>query len=97
MTNKRKRRTGIGGLNPNPDGTAGVHISAIANPNPITTDYSSRDQPKEKKTRTQAPLTVPDDVRQDPKPQTPKRKQVFLSRDQLPQFLDATTNRVPRS
>jgi hypothetical protein len=79
MTNKQKRRTGIGGMNPNSDGTKSVHISAVASSLTIATDYTLHDRPKEKKNRTQAPSTVPDGDLLDPKLQTPKRKQVFLA------------------
>ena len=40
---QRKRRTGIGSLNPNSDANIAVHISAVANPSTIATDYILQD------------------------------------------------------
>ena len=54
MMNKGKRRTGIGRLNPNFDANIAVHISTVANPSTIATDYILQDRPKEKKTRNRA-------------------------------------------
>jgi hypothetical protein len=79
MMNKRICHTGIGGMNPNSDGTKSVHISAVASSSTIATDYTLHDRPKEKKNHTQAPSTMPDGDLLDPELQTPKRKQVFLA------------------
>ena len=92
MAGSRKRRIGIGGLDPNPDVKNEVHVSAVANASTISLSYTLHDGRSEKKARTEPP-SPPAAVgsEQETKPQPKKRNQVFIStRVLLPTLLIKT-------
>ena len=76
MAHSRKRRKGIGSVNPDSDDEKEVHISATASRTTTSLSYSLYDGREEKKLRTAPP---PATVRCQPeiKSQSKKRSQVF--------------------
>jgi hypothetical protein len=54
---RKRRRKGVGSLDPHPDDKKDVHISAAASRDKITLSYSFLDTREHKKPRKQPPLT----------------------------------------
>ena len=98
MTNKRKRRVGVGSVAPSTDVNAGVHVSAVANPSTIAAEYHLHDVPKAKKPRNTTPTASPSDapLEDDPQPQKAKRKQVHFFPASTPTGTYSTTLRGPQ-
>jgi hypothetical protein len=77
MARSRKRRVGIGHLDPDADVRKEVHVSAVANPSTTSFSYTVHDVRSEKKPHIEPPpATVGSE--QETKPQPKKCNQVFI-------------------
>lgn len=88
MARSQKRRVGIGYLNPDPEDSKDICVSATATPAGISYSYRMHNPRDQKRPRTQAPDHPLPDVAREPatKPQPRKCKQVWcLESCQRPQ------------